>query len=492
MNLQNNNDSNNDENTVVENDKQNNEIYSYSSKLPPQTEEGIASNGEKGEVTYAKRSINDDIADYKFVSSHHHSHHHHSHSHKSKSASDETPIVQSSRPAKGSGTHKKRKRSSGKEKYLEEYDELVKSNHPAKGSKELKQALKEKYKIKKKKRRKFKGWQRVLLTIISILLALVLITSGLLVWFIYNGSKEMLNNTNIISAPSNVVVQNDGQYVVYNGQTYELNKNMTNILCIGVDKENLDNAGSNTVNGENGQADVLILVAMDTSTGKTTMINISRDTMTDVAIYSASGYYVETVKEQICLSYAYGNGKESSCSNTVTAVERLFYNIPINSYFALDLEGIAALNDAVGGVDVVSPETIGNFKEGESYHLMGKEAENFVRYRDMETLEANSKRMQRQQIYLDSFINTVLQQTKEDITTPINLFNASSPYSCTNLNPSKICYLTQNMLSHNGMNMTTVSVPGELKKGEVYTEFYVNEDEFYKLIIDTYYKPYNK
>ncbi len=47
------------------------------------------------------------------------------------------------------------------------------------------------------------------------------------------------------------------------------------------------------------------------------------------------------------------------------------------------------------------------------------------------------------------------------------------------------------MLSHNGMNMTMVSVPGELKKGEVYTEFYVNEDELYKLILDTYYKPYN-
>lgn len=139
-----------------------------------------------------------------------------------------------------------------------------------------------------------------------------------------------------------------------------------------------------------------------------------------------------------------------------------------------------------------SPETIGDFKEGESYHLEGQNAETFVRSRDMESIDANSKRMQRQQVYLDSFMNTVLAQTKNDITTPVSLFNASAPYSCTNLNPSKICYLSQNMLSHNGMNMTMVSVPGELKKGEVYTEFYVNEDELYKLILDTYYKPYNR
>lgn len=300
----------------------------------------------------------------------------------------------------------------------------------------------------------------------------------------------MLNNTNIISAPENVIAQNGGQFVVYNGVTYEYNKNMTSILCIGVDKESFESVSD--IKGENGQADVIILVAMDTSTGETKLINVSRDTMTDVAVYSASGYYVKTVNEQICLSYAYGDGKESSCVNTVTAVQRLFYNIPINSYFALDLEGISALNDAVGGVDVVSPETIGSFTEGESYHLMGKDARSFVRSRDMESIEANSKRMKRQQVYLNSFMNTVLTQTKQDLTIPLSLFNASAPYSCTNLNPSKICYLSQNMLAHDGMNMTMVSVPGELKKGKVYTEFYVNEDEFYKLILDTYYKPYNE
>lgn len=489
MNSQNNNENSNNTDTADKETKHYDNIYSNSNKQPSQTGESAASDDEKGNVQYTDRSIRDDINDYKFVKSYkshgHHKHHHHHHS--SKENSDDVLLVQSSRPAKGSSNKiKKKSLSTGNEKYLLEYDELVKSNHPAMGSKEQKKAIRENQKNKK---RRFKKWQRVILTIISTILALVLVVSELLVCFIYNGSKELLDNTNIISAPSNVVVQNGGQYVVYNGQTYEFNKNMTSILCMGIDKSSFD--GASDIKGENGQADVLILVAMDTSTGETKLINISRDTMTDVAVYSASGYYVETVKEQICLSYAYGDGKESSCANTVTAVERLFYNIPINSYFALDLDGISALNDAVGGVDVVSPETIGDFKEGESYHLEGQNAEAFVRSRDMESVDANSKRMQRQQVYLDSFMNTVLAQTKNDITTPVSLFNASAPYSCTNLNPSKICYLSQNMLSHNGMNMTMVSVPGELKKGEVYTEFYVNEDELYKLILDTYYKPYN-
>ena len=72
--------------------------------------------------------------------------------------------------------------------------------------------------------------------------------------------------------------------------------------------------------------------------------------MTDVALYSEGGSYIGTENLQLCLSYAYGDGKALSCDNTVISVSRIFYNIPINSYFSLDLEGIAAVNDSVGGV----------------------------------------------------------------------------------------------------------------------------------------------
>lgn len=152
MNSQNNNSGSNQENNVADNSEKHENIYSYSSKLPPQTEENLASNGEKGEVSYAKRSINDDIDDYKFVQSHRIRHHHH---HTHSDSDDDTPLVQSSRSAKGS-SHKKKISSTGKEKYLQEYDELVKSNHPAKGSKEQKKAIKEKHKSRKKKKRRLK------------------------------------------------------------------------------------------------------------------------------------------------------------------------------------------------------------------------------------------------------------------------------------------------------------------------------------------------
>lgn len=341
---------------------------------------------------------------------------------------------------------------------------------------------------KGRSKKKMKLWKKILLSIACVLLSIILIIVGSFTFLIIKGSRELLDGEYKITAPEGVEVQNDGEYIVYNGKTYQLNTNVTSILFMGVDKRELEQS---EVKGTGGQADVIVLLAVDTKTGKISMINISRDTMTDVTVYSANGGYVGTETQQICLSYAYGDGMETSCENTVNSVKRLFYNIPIKSYLALDLDGIAAVNDSVGGVDVVSPETIGDFTKGESYHLEGDMAENFVRMRNHESPDANTLRMQRQQVYVTEFMNKVISQTKQDITTPVSLFNASSPYTCTNLNPSKICYLAESVVMSNGMSVDMQTVPGESKMGENYAEYYVDESEFYEMFLSVYYNEVN-
>ena len=144
----------------------------------------------------------------------------------------------------------------------------------------------------------------------------------------------------------------------------------------------------------------MFLITIDTETGDTNLVNISRETMTDIGIYSSEGNYIETQKAQICLAYAYGDGAESSCRNELDAVKKLFYNVPINSYLSLDLQGIGEINEAMGGVTVVSPETIGTFVAGETYTLKGTQAQSFVRDRSHETVEGNNLRIERQRVYL--------------------------------------------------------------------------------------------
>lgn len=337
---------------------------------------------------------------------------------------------------------------------------------------------------KSKPRRKKKRLKKVLISIGCVFLSLILLVVGTFTYLFIKGGSELLDGNYSITAPQNVETQNDGEFVVYNGKTYQYNKNVTNVLFMGVDKRELQKT---EVQGTGGQADVIVLLAVDTKTGKISMINISRDTMTDVTVYSTNGGYVGSEKQQLCLSYAYGNGKETSCENTVNSVQRLFYNIPIKSYLALDLDGIAAVNDSIGGVDVTSPETIGSFVQGQNYHLEGELAESFVRSRNHESADANTLRMQRQQIYVKQFMDKVISATKKQITTPIDLFNASSPYTCTNLNPSKILYLAQSVILSDGMSVEMSTVPGESKMGKTYAEYYVNESEFYELFLSVFY-----
>lgn len=337
-----------------------------------------------------------------------------------------------------------------------------------------------------KRKKKMKKWKKALLSVGCVLLGLVLLVVGTVAVLYYKGSSELLNDDYSISAPNDVQVQNNGEFVVYNGVTYQYNKNITSILLMGIDERDLD---GQKIIGQAGQSDVNILLTIDTLTGKMTMINISRDTMAEITEYSTGGGYLGMETMQLCLAYSFGDGKETSCENQVNTVKRLFYNVPINSYYSLDLNGISAINDSVGGVDVVSPETIGNFKEAETYHLEGDQAESFVRLRRHDTPDANNYRMARQKVYIEAFISKVLSQTKADISTPLDLFNASGEYSCTNMNASKVCYLAATAISNGGMSFDTLSVPGESKLNGEYAEFYVDETKFYEMFLSVFYQP---
>lgn len=341
---------------------------------------------------------------------------------------------------------------------------------------------------KHRKRHRMKTWKKVLISIASVMLVCVLVVTGVLFTLWYKGGQELKvkPESQNIEAPETVEVEDNGTYVVYNGKKYQLNENIISILLIGVDNRELDD---DYVIGTAGQADLNILMTVDTSTGEIKLINISRDSMVEINQYSAGGSYMGMSVQQLCLAYTFGDGRETSCENQVRAVERLFYNIKINSYFALDLDGIAVINDSIGGVDVTSPETIDVFEEGETYHLEGELAEKFVRRRDTKVTDSNLNRNKRQKEYINAFIKKVKALTKEDVFTPVNLFNAAADYSCTNLNASKITYLAGVALTNDTKSYEIQNVPGEYKLGDRYAEFYVDENEFYEMFLDVFYTP---
>lgn len=351
----------------------------------------------------------------------------------------------------------------------------------------------------KSKKRKILKW---------VLMIILLIFFGVIVSFFameFHGRHQMLEKRDElieVSAPEieeEVIIEEEGVVITYGGERYQYNENVTAVLCMGIDKEALES--DEVLIGNSGQADTLLLAILDVESGDVKLWNISREAMTDVDIYNVEGEYVSTEKLQACLAYAYGDGKQTSCENTVRAVSRLLYGMPIQSYAAVDLDVIRPLNDAVGGVEVTIQEgdiLPWQMEAGTTIHLTGERVERFVRYRspgaEGGSLDSNNNRMSRQKRYMMSFIQKALQQTKEDISTPLKLFKIAmeDDHMITNLDISKITYLTTIFSKVNFTEDSFWTVPGEIRAGEEYAEFHVDDEVLYEKILETFYKKIDK
>ena len=178
-------------------------------------------------------------------------------------------------------------------------------------------------------------------------------------------------------------------------------------------------------------------------------------------------------------------------------MERLFYNLPIQSYFAMDLEAISYLNDAVGGVTV----TLGNNSfvdsygiqhyQGETLTLYGGNAVSYLRMRDIEELTSTTQRMDRQINYLNSFTQKAIAMTKDDLGVPLNLLSIISGNSVTDLNPAKITAFATTVITNGVNELSFKKIPGELTSDGTYAEFVVDEESFYEMLLDVYYTPEN-
>lgn len=340
---------------------------------------------------------------------------------------------------------------------------------------------------------KMKKSKKIHITVVSCILGLCLLVVGTFGFLYYRGKNGLLDKSGMsLNPPGDTKVIDNGNYIFYNGHNYRYKDSMTSILFMGVDKDELGTV--NNVVGTGGQADALYLIAIDTDNGVTTTFQISRNAMVDIDLYNTAGDFIRTENNQICLSYAYGDGKETSAENTVRSVRRLFYGLPVaQSYTALDISGISALNDSIGGVTVTSPVTYKDdsnkvvYNEGQTYELHGKDAENFVRLRNHKSDNYNDNRMARQKAYLNAFMDKTVTMTKSDITTPVAIYNSAKPYMTTNLSVSKGSYLATDLLRKGITSADIQKVPGKDKEGKNYVEYKVDNKKFFKMIVDTFY-----
>lgn len=276
--------------------------------------------------------------------------------------------------------------------------------------------------------------------------------------------------------------------VIYKGTAYTYNKNLKNILFLGVDRK-LDAAGVETA-GRNGQADCILLLVMDKETRRTTLLQISRDSMVQVGIYDISGRHLADERMQIALQYAYGDSDTKSCWLMKAAVSELLYGIPVDSCLSLTVEGIAAITDAMGGVTVTVPQDYTAIDEslqaGASVSLKGSLAERYVRYRDTDVTGSNSQRMQRQNEFLKAMF-TQMKGERGNAAFYNHILDSASPYMTSDLDAEEL-----KALSEYDMGDAMLEVPGTVSAGAVHDEFKVDDQKLYELILELFYRPVEK
>lgn len=353
---------------------------------------------------------------------------------------------------------------------------------------------------KSKKKRKKKN---ILKRILLIILLLIILAVGAVVFLFFSGKSALEKkgnasrpelkpvNTEDVKIDTEILDENT---LKYNGVKYRYNDKMLNFLFIGTDTSGT--VTDEAAQGEAGQADTIILAALNNRDKKITLIPVNRDTMTDISIYDIYGKFTGKQKEQLALSYAYGDGEKKSAELTREAVSNLFYGLPIQGYFAINTSAIAILNDLAGGVEVTLLDDFSfvdpSYKQGTVVRLQGDFAETYLRGRMDVGDGTNVSRMERQQQYLAALTTQMLTAVRNDLTLPVSIYKTVTDYMVTDISADEVTYLATQAISCTLDDNFIRNISGESKPGDLYMKFTPDEKALYELILDVFYEKVEK
>lgn len=279
--------------------------------------------------------------------------------------------------------------------------------------------------------------------------------------------------------------------IEYDGVTYRPKRRLTTLLLIGVDRREAETE-NDTGYRSGGQADFQMLLVFDENAQTVTSIHINRDMMAEITVLNLLGETIGTRTSQLCMAYSYGDGQQKSCELTVESLSERFNGIQIDAYLAMRLDGIGALNDALGGVELTLDEDFSVYDPemavGTTLTLTGKQAEYYLRYRYEVGDGSNASRMQRQRKYMEAAKQILAERMAESEGVVMEIYDAVEPYIVTNMNRGRLVNLAN--LAQRFLILPIVEIEGVNVVGDsgLY-EFYPDEDALMRVILDTFYDP---
>ena len=229
------------------------------------------------------------------------------------------------------------------------------------------------------------------------------------------------------------------------------------------------------------------LLVLDNEAETWQMLRLNRDSMVDVPVLDLRGDVIGYERQQLALAHAYGDGTNNSCQNTVDAVSMLLGGAAIDGYAALNMDGIAIVNDAIGGVTVtitsdftaVDPTLV----EGETITLNGQQAFEFVRARKDVDDQTNLARMERQRVYLEAMKPQLMALSDTEI---VQVMEEVNDYLVSNIGSQTVLDLAEKLKDYQELPELTIEGENTIEDG--HWAYILNEDSLQQVILQLFYK----
>jgi LCP family protein required for cell wall assembly len=280
----------------------------------------------------------------------------------------------------------------------------------------------------------------------------------------------------------------DSKTITVDGVRYFPRQDITVVLFMGIDRYgSVEDSGFYT---NTGAADVDMLVILDETQQKIDLLYLNRDTMLTMPVLGIGGRPAGTYYGQLALAHTYGSGLHDSCENTRQAISDLLCGVKIDYYVSLNMDAIAILNDAVGGVTVEVTEDFSAVDPSITMGkvtLMGQQAINYVRTRKDVGDQLNLTRIERQKDYIRGFTEALKAKQGSDSDFVLSVYEQVAPYMVTDCSLTVFNTLAGRYATYEMGRI--LSPEGENVMGEKYFEFHVDQDSLLDLTLELFYAP---
>jgi len=308
----------------------------------------------------------------------------------------------------------------------------------------------------------------------------------LIIVIIYSGFR-MTESTVFHQEAATLEEKAPSKTIVRNGKSYFPKQDMTTFLFMGIDNEGPMESSNSYLN--DGEVDVIYVLMFDEQEEAFSVLSLNRDTMVEMPVLGLGGKKAGTQVAQLALSHTYGDGLEASCENTRDTVSKLLNGIVIDYYISVNMDAIAILTDAVGGVTVNVTDDFSQvdptINQGKM-KLNGKQSVSFVRLRKDVGNQMNISRMERQSEYINGFLTAFHEKMESGDSFIRHTYEKLSDYMVTDCSATSASNLLEKYSEYELKEIVTPK--GKNTKGEEFMEFYLDEEAFDQVVVEMFYR----